>query len=76
MVDVEARNDDGCTPLFIAAQQGHLEAVRLLLEAGANPSLVRVDGKPPLSAARSHGHADTVALLLLHGAVGYVQSTF
>jgi ankyrin repeat protein len=27
--------DDGCTPLFIAAHQGHEEVLLALLEAGA-----------------------------------------
>ena len=28
--------DTGSTPLFIAAQKGHLEVVRFLVESGAN----------------------------------------
>jgi hypothetical protein len=32
---VKSRNDNGLTPLLIAAREGHAEAVRLLLDAGA-----------------------------------------
>ena len=36
-VDVDAANDRGVTPLYIAAQHGYLELVKFLLERGANP---------------------------------------
>src|SRR5947209_7531839 len=32
---VEARDDEGRTPLLVAAEEGHLAAVRALVEAGA-----------------------------------------
>lgn len=35
--DVDARGPGDATPLFLAAWNGHLDAVRLLLEAGADP---------------------------------------
>ena len=35
-VDVNARDEGGCTPLMLAASGGQLEAVRLLITAGAN----------------------------------------
>ena len=38
-VDVNSRTGTGCTALFLAAQQGHEELVRLLLRGGADPSL-------------------------------------
>ncbi len=38
--DVNSKNDDGWTALMAAAQGGHLEIFRLLLEKGAD-SLVR-----------------------------------
>jgi ankyrin repeat protein len=36
-VDVEALNDKGWTPLFVAVARGQLIATKLLLDAGANP---------------------------------------
>ncbi|XP_066263679.1 ankyrin-1-like isoform X4 [Branchiostoma lanceolatum] len=38
----------GCTALAIAAREGHAEAVRTLLEHGANPSIPDVEGLLPL----------------------------
>ena len=32
--DVNRANEDGVTPLFIACQQGHVDAARLLLDNG------------------------------------------
>ncbi|CAN0457603.1 unnamed protein product, partial [Ectocarpus fasciculatus] len=36
---VDSRNPGGATPLYIAAMQGHLGAVKVLLHAKANPLL-------------------------------------
>lgn len=40
--------DDGATPIFLAIQEGHIEATRVLLAAGADPNFLRFDGTPPL----------------------------
>jgi FOG: Ankyrin repeat len=47
-VDVNARNAYGETALDIAARIGDVEAVRLLLEAGADPTVVNKYGDTPL----------------------------
>lgn len=72
LYDVNARDHDGRTLLSYAAEMNSLEAVRLLLEAGADLSM-ESEGKgfgasTPLLYAASRGHADTVTLLLDKGA--------
>jgi outer membrane protein assembly factor BamB len=70
-VDVNAKGPYGTTALALAADHGHLEVVKLLLEHKAD-----VNGKDtfykatPLSWAAMHGHAAIVKALLEAGAEG------
>jgi ankyrin repeat protein len=57
------------TPLYMAAGHGRLEAARLLLDAGADPSLAGSDGATtPLMAAAGKGQLEMLRLLLGRGA--------
>jgi hypothetical protein len=56
------------TALHAAAVHGRPEAVRLLLDAGADPSLANGDGATPLIQAAGTGHPEVVRLLLARGA--------
>ncbi len=47
-------DDHGNTPLLLAADRGEAECVRLLLEAGADPTRRNQAGESPMDAARSH----------------------
>lgn len=59
------------SPLKNAAAKGHLEIVKLLINAGADPNLPEKGIAPnghALYAAASNGHFDIAKLLLEHGA--------
>lgn len=57
-------SDDNYTPLGIAAREGHLKVVRVLLEAGADPRrLIGLMGGMALHDATYFGHVEVVRLL-------------
>jgi len=64
---IDARNDLG-SPLFLAAGEGKLDAVRYLLDEGANVNGSEKQGHTSLAEAAYYGHIDIVKELLLHGA--------
>jgi ankyrin repeat protein len=67
--DVNARERlYGRTALMIAAAEGNLDAVRLLVEAGSDLNIVDAEGSTALSLARSYGNLDVAALLAQAGA--------
>lgn len=65
--------------LALASQHGHVEVVRLLLEAGADPNRHNPEGfhshSTPLHQAAWAGHADVVRLLVERGARLDVEDT-
>ena len=58
-----AEHMEATTPLYESSYWGHLEIVRLLLEAMAEANL-ETDSGTPLLAASLHGHVDSMRLLL------------
>jgi ankyrin repeat protein len=65
--NVNAANDLGATPLWIASTNA-VPVAKRLLAAGANPNLALLAGETPLMAAARAGQAGVVELLLAKGA--------
>lgn len=61
--DLDARDGSGATPLILAAGKRRKVAVRLLLDAGANPTLADRSGMDALAHAVKGGCPDTIAVL-------------
>ncbi|KPM43212.1 hypothetical protein AK830_g3350 [Neonectria ditissima] len=63
-VEVNLRDNQGRTPLFLAASEGFAEAVKLLLdEGGADPELADDDGETALERAERGQHDEVVSVL-------------
>ena len=65
---MNAANDLGATPLWIASENGSAAMVKALLQAGANPNLALLLGETPLMVAARSGNADVVEQLIAKGA--------
>ena len=64
-VDINSKNDRGCTPLIIAASKGHIECIRLLLDRkDIDIEKKSTSGITALNAAVFFGHHDALKLLL------------
>ncbi|MDE0650398.1 MAG: ankyrin repeat domain-containing protein, partial [Gammaproteobacteria bacterium] len=68
-VDPNLAQGDGLTALHLAAREGHLEVVGILIGAGAETgAATRIGDYTPLHLASGGGHADVVDALLGGGA--------
>ena len=54
--DVDAKDEDGETPLHVAMGYGHKEIVELLIAKGADVNAKDEDGKTPLQLAALNDH--------------------
>ena len=52
--------DNGVTPMFRAAYNGHADALQLLLQAKADPDKADNDGVTPVYMAAWNDHADAL----------------
>ena len=68
-VSADVTDSEGVTPLILAAGQGCMQAVRALLESGADPGLGSPDGRLALHEALLFGHYETAEVLLGSGKV-------
>ena len=73
---VNELDEDGNTPLYIAAEYGHLEIAKLLLENLAYVNAKNEDGNSCLFSAIAYSHRDIVKLLIEHGADVNAQNKF
>lgn len=55
---------NGYTPLHIAAKQNQMEVASCLLQSGASPNSESLQGITPLHLASQEGRPDIVALLI------------
>ena len=68
VVDINVVDSDGVSALRFAAQYGHYDITKYLLDKGANPNLRAKDQIDPLLSAVDYGHVEIVELLIGRGA--------
>jgi len=60
---VDAKANNGVTALMLAANEGHLESVRALLDAGADVNEKDINDYGALKLAEEQGHTEIAELL-------------
>ena len=65
-VDIEARNENGWTPLHVTSILGHAEKTKLLIDAGADIDARNIIGQTPLDIATDRGCMEVAKLLKNH----------
>ena len=65
---VSYRDQEGRTPLYIAAQRGHQQIVEMLLAAGVDMKAAANDGATPIFIAAQERHHRVVEMLVAAGA--------
>ncbi|MHB9146964.1 MAG: ankyrin repeat domain-containing protein [Candidatus Amoebophilus sp.] len=63
-LDINAKNIDGNTPLYLAAQNSWIEIAKLLIENGAKVNEVSKNGEIPLHSVAEKGQLELVNLLV------------
>ncbi|KAI7877820.1 hypothetical protein K492DRAFT_212796 [Lichtheimia hyalospora FSU 10163] len=73
-IDVNAKDEDGATPLIYAACFGKVEIAQALLEAGAKTDIQDSSGWSALMWATTNKHESIVKVLMDHGASAQTRS--
>jgi ankyrin repeat protein len=63
-IGINTRDDNGDTPLFLAAKAGNIELVKSLIEKGADISICNDDGKSVLMTAIGEGRMQIARMLI------------
>ena len=66
--DVNAKTEEGESPLHLAANRGHKEIIELLIARGADVDAKGDSGRTPLHVAAQKGHKEIIELLIAKGA--------
>jgi ankyrin repeat protein len=61
--DLDQRDTEGRTPLLRAIEADDVQAVQMLLDAGANPRLPDLAGTTPLDHAKRRGNTRIIELI-------------
>jgi len=68
LADISRGDYDNRTPLHLASEEGHMEAVKLLVESGANINATDRWGGTPLQGSLKHNHTSIAKYLKKNGA--------
>ena len=68
VADINAKDKNGETPLFLPVAEGHTAVAKLLIDKGADVNAKKEGGWTPLHLAVLKGHTDTAKLLIAKGA--------
>jgi ankyrin repeat protein len=66
MVNIDAQDNEGNTPLHVAATNGHGRIVRLLMDHGADSSIINRQGFTASDLARLRGHHGVAQMIDTH----------